>query len=118
MSHTMNIAIDMRDRAALKAACDRLAIHYSEGQHRLYNTTRTGFGVYLPGWNFPVVVNDDGTVDLDNYGGRWGKMEALHKLQAYYGAAKATAEARKLGHEVYEYQDQNGDLRLRVVIGG
>jgi len=39
MSHTMNIKIELHDRAALEAACQRLGLTLVEGRHKLYSTT-------------------------------------------------------------------------------
>ena len=42
MSHTMNIQIELHDRAALEAACQRLGLTIQEGRHKLYSSTEEG----------------------------------------------------------------------------
>jgi len=118
MSHTMNIKIELHDRAALEAACQRLGLSFTEGTHKLYATNENGIGIKLPGWQYPIVVKSDGTIAYDNYNGHWGKIEELNKLRAYYGLEKAKIEARKKGYSVYETQDQEGNLVLRIQVGG
>jgi len=119
MSHTMNLIIELHDRAALEAACQRLGLTLSEGSHKLYSTTEEGIAVCLPGWQFPVVVKGDGSVAYDNYNGNWGDISELNKLRAYYGLEKAKIEARKKGYSVYEhYNDRTQEIELRIQIGG
>lgn len=115
MSHTMNIQIELHDRAALEAACQRLGLEMVEGSHRLYQTTEEGIGVFLPGWKYPVVVKADGTIAYDNYNGSWGDIRELNKLRAFYGLEKAKIEARKKGYSVYEtFNNRTQEIELRI----
>lgn len=121
MSHTMNIAIEMKDIDALAAACERLGIEMLPyGVHKLFSSNReTGIGVMLTGWSYPVVVKDNGMVAFDNFNGRWGDEAKLNELKAYYGLEKAKIEARRAGYSVYESFDEvTNDLVLRISIGG
>jgi hypothetical protein len=119
MSHTMNISIELHDRAALEAACQRLGLTMKEGRHKLYSTIEEGIAISLPKWNYPIVVKSDGTVAYDNYNGNWGRIEELNKLKAFYGLEKAKAEARKKGYSVYEtFNDRTQEIELRIQVGG
>jgi len=119
MSHTMNINLEIHDRDALLAACQRLGLTITEGRHKLYSSTEEGIAISLPGWRYPVVIKSDGTVAYDNYNGNWGKIEELNKLKAYYGLEKAKAEARKKGYSVYEtFNARTQELELRIQVGG
>ena len=118
MSHTMNITLELKDMDALTAACERLGNPMVERMdHKLFSSTETGIGVCLPGWRYPAVVKDNGTVAYDNYNGSWGDIARLNELKAYYGLEKAKIEARRAGHSVYESVDeQTHDLVLRISI--
>ena len=118
MSHTMNITLELKDKDALLAACERIGCGMMpHGVHRLYSSRETGIGVMLADWRFPVVIKDDGTVDYDNYNGSWGDIARLNELKAYYGLEKAKIEARRAGHSVYESVDEvTHDLVLRISI--
>jgi len=119
MSHTMNIQLELHDKDALFAACERLGLTMTEGRHRLYQTEEEGIAVRLPGWKYPVVVKEDGMIAYDNYNGRWGKEEELNKLKAFYGLEKAKIEARKRGYSVYEtFNNRTQEIELRIQIGG
>lgn len=119
MSHTMNIEIEIHDRAALLAACDRLNLRSQEGTHRFCSSTETGLGVFLPGWLYPVVVKEDGSIVFDNYHGQWGSMAEFNRLRAYYGLEKAKAEAHRRGYLAYEtVNEQTKELELRIRVGG
>jgi hypothetical protein len=114
----MNVSLELRDKDALFAACDRLGCPMlMRDDHKLFSSTETGIGVMLPDWRYPVVVRDNGTVAFDNYNGAWGNVSLLNELKAYYGIEKAKIEARRAGHSVYESVDeQTNDLVLRISI--
>lgn len=117
MSHTMNIQIELHDRAALEAACQRLGLTIKEGRHRLYQTTEEGLAVHLAGWKYPIVTKSDGTISYDNYEGRWGDIQELNKLRAFYGLEKAKIEARKNGYSFYEhFNEKTQELELRIKV--
>lgn len=121
MSHTMNIALELKDMDALKAACDRIpgcTMPDTIGEYRLFESKlEVGRAVYLPTWELPVVVKRDGSVAYDNYGGRWGDLSRLHELKAYYGLEKAKIEARRNGYSVWEEVDeQRQELVLRIEV--
>lgn len=118
MSHTLNIKTEIKDTAALRAACARLGYQVHEGEARLFQGIESGLSVMLPGWNYPVVVKEDGTIRYDNYGGRWGNIEELNKLTAYYGLEKAKIEAWKQGYSVVEgFNENTQELTLTVNVG-
>lgn len=115
MSHTMNIAIELHDREALEAACQRLGLRMEEGKFKLYQTSEEGIGIYLPGWRYPVVVKNDGTIAYDNYNGNWGDVKEINKLRAFYGLERAKSEARRRGYSVYEtFNDRTQEIELRI----
>lgn len=119
MSHTMNIKTEIKDLAALAATCDRLGYKLeTNSTFNLYSSQESGAGVYLPGWRFPVVVDQAGVVHYDNYGGRWGEESELHKLEAYYGLEKAKLEAYKQGYSVIEgFDSVSQELTLQIQVG-
>jgi len=118
MSHTMNIRIEFHDRTALLTACERLKLRAEEGTHWLCSVKETGLAVFLPGWLYPVVFKEDGSIIFDNYDGRWGSMEELNKLRAFYGLEKAKIEARRKCYLTYEnINTQTRELELRIRIG-
>lgn len=117
MSHTMNIEIEIHDRAALEAACQRLGLTLKDGKTRFYSTEEDGLLVQLPGWRYPVCIKENGQVAYDNYNGQWGNLAELNKLRAYYGLEKAKIEARKQGYSVYEtYNNRTQEIELRIRI--
>lgn len=116
MSHTMNIKIEMTDKAAIIAAAKRLGLQIAEGSHRLYSSTEEGLAIYLPGWKYPIVIKGK-EVAMDNYNGRWGAESELKKFQAYYGLEKAKAEAKKKGYRVWEKMNGN-EIELKIQVSG
>ena len=120
MSHIVEIKTEIRDEAAVKAACTRLQLAAPEHKTvRLFNATATGLCVQLPGWQYPVVANlQTGQVQYDNYQGLWGEQKHLNSFLQAYAVEKAKIEARKKGHSVTETSLQDGSIRVTVKVGG
>lgn len=115
MSHVVEIRTEVRDRAALSAACRRLEWPAPvDRQVRFYQDEVTGVAVDLPGWAYPVVFDLRGGVRFDNYEGRWGHERELHKLLQAYAVECVTAEARLAGHRVCERLLDSGCIQLTV----
>ena len=120
MSHIVEIKTEVRDEAAVTAACSRLHLpRPTRGTFQLYSSTETGLGIELPHWKYPVVANTDtGELKCDSYNGRWGEQEFLDRFLQGYAVEKAKIEARKKGHTVTEQQLDNGSIKLTVNVGG
>ena len=116
MSHTMNIQMELHDRRAIEAACMRLNIKVEQGKHKLHATVEDGIGVFLDGWRYPIVIQENGTVKYDNYNDYWGNIQKLHELEAYYGIEKAKLEAQLKGHNYYETVSADNMPRLEILI--
>ena len=120
MSHVVEIKTEVRDEAAVKAACVRLQLPTPEHKTvRLFSATATGLCVQLPGWSYPVVANlATGQLQYDNYNGHWGEQKHLNSFLQGYAVEKAKIEARKKGHSVSETRLQDGSIRVTVRVGG
>ena len=120
MSHIVAIKTEIRDEAAVKAACTRLQLPAPEHKTvRLFNATATGLCVQLPNWSYPVVANlSTGQLQYDNYQGHWGEQKHLNSFLQGYAVEKAKIEARKKGHSVSEARLQDGSIRVTVRVGG
>lgn len=120
MSHIVTIKTQIRDVAALAAACARLALPPpTEGAARLFASEAKGQMVRLPGWTYPAVIDTAaGTIAYDNYNGAWGKQCELDKLLQAYAVEKAKLEARRAGHSVTEQALADGSIKLTVAVGG
>lgn len=116
MSHIVSIATKVYDTEALTAACCRLGLAAPvHGNVRLFSGDATGLSVNLPGWRYPVVVDTaDGSIQYDNYEGRWGDPEKLGHLLQMYAVEKAKTEARKKGYSVTEQARQDGSIVVQI----
>ena len=119
MSHIVTIQTQVRDPAALAAACRRIGIASPvAGRARLFSGEAEGLLVNLPGWRYPVVVDTQaGDLKYDNYNGRWGEQSQLDRLLQAYAVEKATLEARKAGHTVREEAHNDGSVKLTIELG-
>ena len=121
MSHTVKLQVEIKDRSALLAACERLGYRVGEeGMHAFYykNEPQQGLAIYLPGWSYPVVIKGDGTIAYDNYNGSWGDIGHLNKLRQIYAAEVTQREFAMQGLSVYEQTNQDGSMTLTVETGG
>lgn len=120
MSHIVTLHTEIRDPAAVRAACQRLGLAAPvQGTTRLFSGQVTGLAVQLPGWSYPVVCDtSSGQVRYDNYQGRWGDPRCLEKFLQLYAVEKAKVEARKRGHAVTEQQLADGSIKLTVQVAG
>jgi hypothetical protein len=119
LSHIVHIQTEIRDHAALAAACGRLQL--APPQHEtvpLFSASATGYSVRLPEWRYPVVCQlEAGKISYDNYGGRWGPQRELDRLVQAYAAEKTRLEARKQGYAVTEQTLDDGRIRLTIHVG-
>ena len=120
MSHTVTIETQVRDPAAVHAACDRLRIPApTVGIFELYDGQVSGLAVQLPDWRYPVVCNiTNGTFAFDNFGGHWGERLYLDRFLQAYAVEKAKLEARRRGHSVVEQAMADGSIKLTVQVAG
>ena len=120
MSHVVEIKTEVRDEAAVKAACVRLQLPTPEHKTvRLFNATATGLCVQLPNWSYPVVADlQTGQLSYDNYSGAWGEQKHLNSFLQAYAVEKARIEARKKGHTCSETRLEDGSIKLTIRVGG
>ncbi len=104
MSHIVQIQTEVRDTEAVRAACIRLGLEEPvHGTARLFEGEATGLLVKSPGWLYHCVCDTaTGQVRFDNFGGQWGDQRHLDRFIQTYAIFKATIEARKRGHSVFE----------------
>lgn len=119
MSHTVTISAQIRDPAALGAACRRMSLQAPILRTaQLFGETLTGHCVELPEWRYPVVCQlDSGKISYDNYQGRWGDSKHLDQLVQSYAVEKTLLEARRQGRSVQQQQLADGSVKLTISIG-
>lgn len=120
MSHIVTIQTEVRDRAAVLTACERLRLSSPrEGTTQLFSSEATGLLVELPRWRYPLVCQTEtGTLAYDNYRGAWGEQVHLDRFLQAYAVEKTRLEARKRGHDVIEQALADGSIKLTVQVGG
>jgi len=120
LSHIVSIQTEVRDAAAVRAACKRLGLAEPvQGTTRLFSGQVTGLAVQLPNWQYPVVCDTaTGKLNYDNFGGHWGDQKHLDSFLQSYAVEKAKIEARKKGHAVTEQQLADGSIKLVIQVAG
>ena len=120
MSHVLTIKTEVRDAAAVRAACQRLHLPQPiQGTHRLFTSSATGLAVALPKWRYPAVCDlDTGQVQYDNFRGHWGEQKHLDAFLQSYAVEKAKVEARRQGHVCTEQPLSDGSIKLTISVGG
>jgi hypothetical protein len=120
LSHIVQIQTEVRDPAAVHAACRRLGLpEPTFGTTQLFSGEANGLAVQLPDWQYPVVCDTtNGKLLYDNYDGAWGDQRILDRFLQAYAVEVIKAEARKKGHSVTEQPLTNGSIKLTVHVGG
>jgi hypothetical protein len=120
LSHIVTVKTEVRDQAAIAAACRRLALpEPAQGTAQLYSGQASGLLVHLPDWLYPVVIDTtSGTIRYDNYGGCWGDETHLHRFLQAYTVERARIEARKKSFLTTEQSLANGDIIVDIEVGG
>src|SRR6516162_1067227 len=116
LSHILTIRTEVRDHAAVCAACRRLELPPPlVGTAQLFSGQATGLIVRLPDWTYPIVIDTNtGEVRFDNYEGAWGNQAQLDRLLQMYAVERARIEARKRGHQVSEQTLADGSIKLTI----
>ena len=120
MSHVVEIQTQIKDAAAVRAACHRLKLPEPvHGTTKLFSGEATGLAVQLPDWRYPVVCDmQTGNLRYDNYGGTWGDQKQLDRFLQIYAVEKSRIECRKKGHTLTEKQLADGSIKLTINVGG
>ena len=120
MSHIVKIQTQVRDEAAVQAACHRRQLAEPiAGRHQLFTREVEGLAVRLRDWTYPVVCQlQTGELQYDNFGGRWSQQQELDQFLQAYAVEKTRIEARKRGHTLTEQSLSDGSIKLTVQIGG
>jgi hypothetical protein len=120
LSHIVTIKTEVRDGAAVAAACHRLAWPApAMGTAQLYSGQATGLLVRLPDWLYPVVIDaDTGTIRYDNYGGAWGDEQHLHRFVQAYVVERSRIEARRKSYATTEQSLADGSIMVEIEVGG
>jgi hypothetical protein len=120
MSHIVVIKTEVRDVAAVEAACRRLGLGPPRvGKARLFSEEAEGVIVQLTGWQYPIVCDTtSGEVKLDNFGGCWGDQRHFDRFMQMYAVEKAKIEARKRGNLCTEQSLPDGSIKLTIRVQG
>jgi hypothetical protein len=120
VSHIVNIKSEIRDAAAVRAACRRLGLAEPvHGTVKLFSGEATGLAVQLPDWTYPVVCDTaSGQIQFDNFEGRWGDQKELDRFMQAYAVEKGKIEARRRGHSTTEQTLADGSIKLTIQVAG
>ena len=120
MSHIVQVQTEVRDPAAVHAACRRLGqSEPAMGTAQLYSGQAEGLLVRLPDWLYPVVIDTaSGAIRYDNYSGVWGDEQHLHRFVQAYVVERSRIEARKKSYATTEQSLADGSIMVEIEVGG
>lgn len=117
MSHTVKVKVNINNFEALARAAEHMGARVlGMGTHRLFAGPVAGFGIHLKGWNYPLVIDQNGEASYDNYNGAWGDIQRLTELQEDYALMVAKMEADAQGW--YNEVNDRGELVIHHPDGG
>jgi hypothetical protein len=115
MSHVIKLKLEIRDKDLFARVARDLGLEIKEAPVRFFDGSyRTGLAVKLPGWTYPVLVDSEGQVTYDNYGGHWGNITELNRLTQEYVARLVEREAVLSGQFAVRQTQADGSLVIRV----
>lgn len=119
MSHIVVVKTQIRDAAALAAACRRLQLPEPvHGKATLFSGEITGMIVRLKGWEYPIAIDPaNGDVSADHFNGAWGDPVELDRLTQAYAIEKIHLESHKKGLRVTETPLEDGSVKLQILEG-
>jgi hypothetical protein len=120
LSHIVTIKTEVRDHAAVAAACRRLSLPEPvQGTAEIYGGNVTGLIVRLPDWLYPAVIDTaSGQIRYDNYEGSWGDERHLHRFLQAYVVERSRIEARKKSYLTTEQSLADGSILVEIEMGG
>ena len=120
MSHIVPVDTQVKDAAAVRAACKRLGLAEPvQGNVKLFSGEATGLAIQRPNWNYPIIADlATGQLRYDNFGGRWGSDGELRKFLQLYAVEKCRIEARKAGRSLTEQTLSDGSIKLTIQVAG
>jgi hypothetical protein len=120
LSHVVIVKTEIRDAAAVRAACQRLGLAQPvQGTTKLFSGEVVGLAVQLPDWVYPIVADlANGQLKFDNFGGRWGDPKHLDRFLQRYAVEKARLEARKKNYACMEQVLADGSIKLTIQVAG
>jgi hypothetical protein len=121
MSSTTTRKTTITDVACLRQALARIpgASYAGVRRERLYDgIERLGHSVHLPGWRYPVIVDQDtGELSYDNYKGNWGNAKELNQLLQEYAVATCENFSTSVGGELHRQNLPNGEIEISITMG-
>lgn len=117
MSHIASVKVRIKDLQALEAVCRELnvPVETRTQQVSMYSgRIDAAATLRLPGWIYPVVVQADGSIKFDNYGGKWGSQEQLNRVLRRYSERVTVQQARRMGLSVRRHEQPDGSVVLRL----
>ena len=120
LSHIVTIKTEVRDQAAVAAACRRLALPEPvRGTAQLYGGQATGLLVRLPDWLYPAVIDTaSGQIRYDNFDDAWGDPKHLDRFVQAYVVERSRIEARKKSYLTTEQSLADGSILVEIEVGG
>jgi hypothetical protein len=98
MSHNVTVKVEMRNREAIAAAIKVMGgTVMGIARHNLFESSVDGLGFRLPGWQYPLVLKEDGELVYDDYKGVWGNVKDLETLKEWYALTAVQLECKSLG---------------------
>ena len=112
-----------KDPNILQKVCQRLGVvcEVAEKGKRLAKELYGGVvegvaSLRIPGWKYPVVVQDDGTAKYDNFNGQWGEQSKLDAVTQGYARDLTVDSLRAKGYMVADEKvEQDGTIVLEMV---
>jgi len=115
MSHTVRLELKVKDKDLFKSVALKKGYRVKENARvKFFSTSHKGMAVYLPGWKYPVVITEDGTITYDNYDGNWGDKKFLDDLMQSYSRELVIKKALERGYFLLQEEQNEEELVIKL----
>ena len=114
MSQLVTLDIKLSNINTIILVCKRLKWNYTEDASQQFydKSIAHGLKVEIPGWKYPIIIENSGTVRFDNYNGSWGEDSHLGLLKQAYALEGSRALLASQGMSLYETVNDDNSITL------
>lgn len=86
MSHIVEVEATVKNQEFIANACRELNIKCEKVSNYVFfdGTVKSGTAIYLKGWRYPAVIEENGSVYFDNYNNAWGHIDRFNEFMNLY----------------------------------
>lgn len=117
MSHTTTIKTKIKNLKTFEKIAKTNNVQ-SLGYKRikLYSSEAIGFAYQIPGWKYPIIIQNDGSIVFDNYNNHWGHINDLNKLVGDYAKEIIKDYTSQIAYTNLQQEENEETIKITIEI--